>query len=238
MWLPSPAPRICRWLTSRAVSSRDPESMLFRKSTERSAPTTMSESCHPSWTRSWRAWSPSSTPVSWSRSERMSPGSCGKTWRGEQRGSISCSMMCPWRYVCLQRTDEPNLLINPEAPCLLPRIHSCGWGEASRTTRSPAGRLRRWQSPPRETSDGRPRPGWGSLGRAYRRRDQEVEELCRPSTDRECSEHCHYSARGWWQEQVIPRCERARVECQRGLRGEEVRPEDIVGTWHCARLGL
>ena len=47
----------------------------------------------------------------------------------------------------------------PPAPRLLPRIHRRRRSQASRPARSPARRLRRRQSPPREASNRRARPG-------------------------------------------------------------------------------
>lgn len=48
---------------------------------------------------------------------------------------------------------------NMTASRILPRVHGRSGSETSSPTRSPARRLRRRQSPPRETSDRGPRPG-------------------------------------------------------------------------------
>ena len=60
------------------------------------------------------------------------------------------------------------------APRLLPRVYRRRRSQTSRPTRSPTGRLRRRQSPPRETSHCRARPGRSPIRRTHRRRHQEV----------------------------------------------------------------
>jgi len=51
------------------------------------------------------------------------------------------------------------MLTHPSASRILPRVHRRRRSQASRPTRSPARRLRGRQSPPREASHRRPRPG-------------------------------------------------------------------------------
>lgn len=52
-------------------------------------------------------------------------------------------------------TPALHILIGLLAPCLFPRIHSCGRGQASSTARSAEGSLRRGQGETREASHGR-----------------------------------------------------------------------------------